>query len=130
MILDELPTTTRIRTKPRLRKIDMPDQRVRWRMTLDELCYAAKIPARTFDDWAAQGILGKRHALYPDQGRGRHITRELAQKTVLVARLVAAGLHPLAAGHVAQGHKTNDTSPLTTELSGGIEVTIDRSDLP
>jgi len=128
--MDELPSTTRIRTKPRRRKDEMPEKRVRWRMTLDELCYAAGIAPNIFDEWADHGWLGKRFASRPDQGRSRHITREMAQRTVLVARLVRAGLHPEAAGCVAQGHKVNDYEPLLAHMPGGVQITITRSDLP
>lgn len=129
-LLEDLPTTTRIRTKPRHRKEDVPEKRIRWRMTLDELCYVAGITTPIFDEWADKGWLGKRSIARPDQGRARHITRELAQRTVLVARLVRAGLHPEAAGCVAQGHMTNDREPLQADLPGGVHITISRSDLP
>lgn len=91
-------------------------------MTVDELCYAAQIEVTTFNEWADTGVIGS--------ARDRRVTRSIAQKTVLVARLVAAGLHPHAAGCVAAGHKTNDTSPLVAELPGGVTVTIERNDLP
>ena len=99
-------------------------------MTLDELCYVANIKADTFDQWANNGLLGKRLASRPDQGRGRHITRETAQRTVLVARLVASGVDPDVAGRVAEGHKTGATDPLVARLPGGITITIPREDLP
>ena len=130
--LDEMPVTTRIRTRPRRKKIEMLETKrpVRWRMTLDELCYAACISATQFHDWADQGILGKRLTFRPNGGRGSQITREVAQRTVLVARLVAAGVHPLAAGCIAQGHKVNDIAPLHAELTCGVTITILREDLP
>lgn len=106
------------------------ESRQRWRITLDQLLMEAKITAKTFDEWADQGILGKRLVERPAQGRGRHITRDTAQRTVLVARLVRAGIHPLAAGHIASSHNVRETTPLTAELPNGVTVTIDRSDLP
>lgn len=132
-VFDDMPTTSRIRTRPRVKKIDMPvtvERRARWRMTLDELCYAAAISPGQFQQWADEGVLGKRLAVRPNGGRASHITRETAQRTVLVARLVAAGVHPLAAGHVAQGHKVNDSEPLHAELPCGVTITILREDLP
>lgn len=99
-------------------------------MTLDELCYAARIDVKTFDAWADAGFLGKRLASRPDQGRGRHLTRETAQRTVLVARMVAAGIRPDIAGCVAAGHKTGDSTPLVADLPGDVHVTISREDLP
>lgn len=129
-VMDELPTTTRIRTKPKRGRDEMPEKRVRWRMTLDELCYVAGIEPNLLDEWADKGWLGKRCVVRPIRGRSRQITREMAQRTVLVARLVRAGLHPEAAGHVAQGHMVNDHEPLTAELPGGVIITITRSDLP
>lgn len=128
--MDDLPSTTRIRTKPRRRKDEMPEKRVRWRMTLDELCYVAGITPDILDEWADKGWIGKRCVARPNGGRGRHITREMAQRTVLVSRLVRAGLHPEAAGCVAQGHKVNDHEPLHADLPGGVQITITRSDLP
>lgn len=103
---------------------------MRWRMTLDELCYAAKIDHKTFDAWADAGLLGRRVTERPNQGRGRHITRDTAQRTVLVARMVAAGIHPDVAGCVAAGHKTGATDPLVAQLTGGTTFTISREDLP
>lgn len=108
----------------------MAEQRQRWRITLDELCYAAKIQPEAFDIWARNGYLGKRLASYPDKGRGRHITRDAAQRTVLVARLVRAGVREDVAGHVAAAHKVGDTEPLEAELPNGVRVTVAREDLP
>lgn len=119
------------RTKKRRKQVsNLAEQRQRWRMTLDELCYAAKIDVNTFNSWADAGLLGKRLASRPDQGRGRHITRETAQRTVLVARMAAAGIRPDIAGCVAAGHKTGDTAPLVADLPGNVHVTISRDDLP
>lgn len=114
----------------RKRRSHVNEKRPRWRMTLDELCYVAKVNVKTFDTWADAGLLGKRLASRPDKGRGRHITRETAQRTVLVARLVAAGVHPDVAGCVAAGHKTGDNTPLVAALPGGVQVTVSREDLP
>lgn len=105
-------------------------KRERWRMTLDELCYAAGINPYIFNVWAGEGLLGKRLVAYPANGRGRHITRETAQRTVLVARMIAAGVTPTVAGCVAAGHKTGDSTPLVADLPGGIHITILREDLP
>jgi len=105
-------------------------KRERWRMTLDELCYTSGISPNVFNEWADAGYLGKRLAAYPANGRGRHITRETAQRTVLVARMVKAGVTPSVAGCVAAGHKTGDDSPLVADLPGGIHVEISREDLP
>jgi len=129
-VLDEMPSVAKIRTRPKMKKVTVKEKRVRWRMTLDELCAAACVDARQFQLWADEGILGKRIASTPNGGRGSHITREVAQRTVLVSRLVAAGVHPLAAGHIAQGHKVNDYHPLETALTCGVTITIDRTDLP
>lgn len=91
-------------------------------MTVEELCYAAGIDVATFNEWSDTGIVGR--------NRDRRVTKTVAQKTIIVARLVAAGLHPHAACCVAAGHKTNDTSPLVAELPGGVTVTVERTDLP
>lgn len=109
------------RLRPKRRKKAAED-RMRWHMTLDELCYAAHIDPTTFNIWSDEGLLGR--------SRDRRVTREVAQKTVLVSRLITAGLHRNAAACVAAGHKTGDTTPLTAELPGGVTVTVDRSDLP
>lgn len=97
-------------------------KRTRWKMTAEELCYAAGIDVTTFNEWIDLGIVGR--------NRDRRVTREVAQKTVLVARLVTAGLGPYVAGCVVAGHKTNDDHPLEAELPGGVVVTVDRTDLP
>ena len=126
----DAPTTLRYRQRKRMGRMQMDEKRERWRITFDELCFLAGITHKTFDEWADQGVLGKRLTSRADQGRGRHITRETAQRTILVARLVAAGMHPVAAGCVVQGHRPRDTSPLLAELPGGVSISIDRSDLP
>ncbi len=131
-VLDELPTTSRIRTRPREKKQEMQvlERRSKWRMTLDELCAVACITPVQLHQWASEGILEKRLAPKARAGRAPVITREAAQRTVLVSRLVAAGVHPLAAGHIAQGHKTNDFEPLQADLPCGVTITIQRKDLP
>lgn len=128
--LDRYVPPAKLPKRRRKQVIIMVEPRRRWRMTLDELCYAARITPATFDRWADAGLLGKRLASRPDQGRGRHITRDTAQRTVLVARLVAAGVKPDAAGCIAAGHKTGDNTPLVADLPGGVQVTIPREDLP
>ena len=121
------PTFIRF-TRPKRRR--QVTERVRWRITLDQLLLEAKIDAKTFDAWADAGYLGSRLRERPNQGRGRHITRVTAQKTVLVARLVHAGISPMMAGHIASNHSLKDTTPLTIDTGHGVTVTIDRSDLP
>ncbi len=116
----DVGATTRQRPKRR-KKADV-DTRVRWKMSIEELCYAAGIDSDTFTEWVHFGLVGK--------SRDLRVTREVAQKTVLVARLVGAGLYPTGAGCVAAGHKTGDTSPLVAELPGGVTVTVLRTDLP
>jgi hypothetical protein len=106
------------------------EPRTRWRITLDELCYAARIDPVVFDAWATSGYLGKRLATCPAGGRARHITRETAQRTVLMARLVWAGLTPVAASHLVTTHHVGDEGPLVAELAGGVTVSVPRSDLP
>lgn len=128
--LDHDPTPCERRRIRRKTVIRMTKPRERWRMTFDELCYAARITPDTFDTWADQGLLGRRVAERPVNGRGRHITRETAQKTVLVARLVAAGIHPEAAGCVVAGHRVGDLTPLEASLNNGVTVQIRRDDLP
>ncbi len=131
-VLDELPTTSRIRTRPRVKKQEMPviERRAKWRMSLEELCSVACITPVQLQQWANEGVIEKRLAPTMRAGRAPHITREAAQRTVLVSRLVAAGVHPLAAGHIAQGHKTNDFEPLQADLPCGVTITIQRKDLP
>jgi hypothetical protein len=126
----ESPAPNR-RLRRRKNVIRMTRPRQRWRMTLDELCYAAKITPVQFDQWASAGLLGSRLQSLPAQGgRGRHIARDTAQRTVLVARLVAVGVHPEVAGCVAAGHKTGETGPLQATLPNGVTITVPRDDLP
>jgi hypothetical protein len=121
------PSTVRLRRKAVIR---VAQPRQRWRITLDELCYTARISPTIFDIWATSGYLGSRLTSVPDKGRGRHITRATAQRTVLVSRLVAAGMRPEVAGHVVAGHRVGDTAPLEAELPNGVTVTVARDDLP
>lgn len=126
--LDKYEPPPKQRRKTRSR---MAEPRERWRITLGELCYAAKITPVVFQLWADSGYLGSRLRSLPSQGgRGRHITRETAQRTVLLARLVTAGLTPEAASHVATAHAVGDDEPLRMALPGGVLVTIQRDDLP
>lgn len=109
----------------------MAEPRERWRITLDELCYAAQITPVVFQAWAEAGYLGSRLRSLPSQGgRGRHITRETAQRTVLMARLVQAGLTPEAASHVATTHQVGNDEPLRVSLTSQAAITVSRDDLP
>lgn len=127
--LDKYEPPAKQRRKTRKRKMAEPRQR--WRITLDELCYAASINPATFQAWADSGYLGARLRSIPSQGgRGRHITRETAQRTVLMARLVRAGLSPEAASHLATSHTVGSDEPLEVRLSEYVTVTIPRNDLP
>lgn len=128
--LDELPSTTPVRPKARGKK--KPKEVVRptqWSMTVQELCDISKISHLKFLEWVAEGVLGN---VQIGKVRSPHstLTRAIAQRTILVTRLVAAGIHPIAAGHIASAHLTNDKTPLETELTGGVTVIIDRFDLP
>jgi hypothetical protein len=79
----------------------------------------------TLSEWQGRGLLGK-----PDtRQRGTEFNLVTAQKVVLMARLVAAGVHPVAAGHVVSGHSPKDLGPLVAEVPGGIEIRINRLDL-
>jgi hypothetical protein len=68
-------------------------ERERWRMTLQELCYATKTTPFDLNRWASLGALGPRWREKKQHGRWNHITREAAQRAVIMSRLVDAGVN-------------------------------------
>lgn len=105
------------------------DGRIRWRMTLDELCYVTKASPNLVEQWAQLGAYGPRWKEKRDRGKYRHVTREMAQRCVIMSRLVQAGMKPEAAARIAVEHTLRDTDPLIARL-GPIQITINREDLP
>lgn len=103
--------------------------RVRWRMTLDELCYATKASAMLIEEWAQLGAYGPRWRENRDRGKYRHVTREMAQRAVIMSRLVQAGMKPEAAARISVEHTVRITDPLIARI-GAVEITIKRDDLP
>jgi Fe2+ transport system protein FeoA len=103
--------------------------RVRWRMTLDELCYATKASAMLIEQWAQLGAYGPRWRENRDRGKYRHVTREMAQRAVIMSRLVRAGMKEEAAAKIAVEHQVRTTEPLIARL-GEVHITIRRDDLP
>lgn len=104
--------------------------RQRWRITLDELAYQCGVPASEVQRWADIGALGSRYAEGRDQGFGRHITREAAQRAVLMARLTQSGVNVNRAARITVSHTVRETDPLTVDVGQGVKIIVDRSDLP
>lgn len=96
-----------------------------WKISPEALADLAGISVETLSEWVGRGLLGK-----PDtRQRANSLSLGTAQKTILMSRLVAVGLHPVAAGHIVATHNSKDFGPLTVELPGGIVITVDRKNL-
>lgn len=104
-------------------------ERVRWRITLDQLAHLCGVPAGDLTYWASLGAFGPRYAEKRDQGFGRHITREAAQCAVLMSRLIKAGIRAEEAAQMACIHRVGDTSPLIIKR-GGVTFEVSREVLP
>lgn len=104
--------------------------RVRWRITFDQLCYATGVPAAKLERWRAMGYLGARVAEPRDQGFGRHITREVAQRAVLLARCVAAGVTEETAARLVADHRAGDTQPIVAKVSDTVTIKVSKEGLP
>lgn len=107
----------------------MTETRVRWRITLDELCYRCGVDARTMLAWASVGVLGARYREAQNQGWARHITRLAAQRAIIASRLIRAGLTVERAAELVGSHQVNEGSPLIVS-DGTTSISIDRRDLP
>lgn len=103
--------------------------RVRWRITLDELAHMCKVPAGDVSYWAELGALGPRYSEPRDQGLGRHITREAAQRAVIMSRLIHAGVRAEEAAQISSLHNVKETGELAVTRNG-VQIRIDRTDLP
>lgn len=101
---------------------------VKWRMTLQELCYLTKATPPELDEWAELGALGPRWKEPRDRGRWRHISREAAQRAVIMRHLLDMGLQPRTAAAIASVHQRGDLSDLHATMSG-VEVRIKRSEI-
>ena len=105
----------------------MSDTKTRWRMTLDELAHCCGVSVHRIDDWAMLGAFGPRYRERQNSGWHRHITRELAQRAVIMARLISAGLRADIAAAAASQHQVGDESTLTVQNSGGVYVMVNRA---
>ena len=110
----------------------MTAPRQRWRMPLDQLAYLCKVDVYTLNTWASDGALGRK---YIDQRSGggsrwRHITREMAQRAVLMSRLTRAGVGAAAAARVAETHNVGEVTDLIVKIGTDVEVRVSREDLP
>lgn len=105
------------------------DGRIRWRMTLDQLVYETKASANLIEEWAQLGAYGPRWRENRDRGKYRHVTREMAQRCMIMARLVRAGMKPEAAARIAVEHTLRTTEPLIARI-GEVQIVINREDLP
>ena len=74
--------------------------RVRWRMTLQELCHRTGATPADLERWARLGALGPRWK-ETTENRWRHITRAAATRAVIMRRLVDTGMTEEAAAGVA-----------------------------
>lgn len=80
-----------------------PTERVRWRMTLEELCHRVKARPQDLEEWARLGALGPRWK-ETTENKWRHITRAAARRAVVMRAMLTAGLEPSEAALVADEH--------------------------
>jgi len=98
-------------------------------MTFDELCYACKVRPPTIDRWAELGAFGPRLKEPRDRGWHRHVTRELAQRAVIMSRLVKLGLDEHVAAELAVMHQLGETDEITFPADNA-SITVRRDNLP
>lgn len=104
--------------------------RVRWRITLDQLLHATGVTGAELDRWRRAGYLGARVAEGADQGFGRHITREVAQRAVLMARCVDAGITEEVAARLVADHVPRDNQPIVAKMSDTVTIKVSKEGLP
>lgn len=98
-------------------------------MTLDELCYRVKCRPVDLERWAELGAFGPRWKEPRDRGKWRHITRDTAQRAVVMAHLVKIGLQEPDAARFASLHEKRDaTKPLVISMDG-VEIIVRREEL-
>lgn len=102
----------------------------KWRMTLDELCHLVDVNAHQLDRWASLGAFGPRWRERRDQGKWRHISKETAQRAVIMAALTRSGFQPIVAAALSAQHRRGAKSDLVFKFSDNVSVTIKREDLP
>lgn len=111
--------------------------RQRWRMSLDELCHVTNADVQTLERWSALGALGSRWRQRRDQGKWRHITREVARRAVIMSRLVAAGIAEEPASRMAmtyyyspRSREAEEEREIVHSAPGYVRVVIPLRDLP
>ena len=104
-------------------------ERIRWRYTLDQLCHSARTTPATLDHWASLGAFGPRWQERRERGKWRHITRDVADRAVLMGRLTRSGISDELACRIVMTHKHGPTSDLVFS-DNDVHVTVSREGLP
>lgn len=104
-------------------------ERVRWRMTFDQLCYECRTTPPVVDRWAELGAFGPRLKEPRDRGWHRHVSREVAQRAVIMSRLIKFGLNERVAAELASLHELGETEPMIY-TGNNASITIRRDNLP
>jgi methyl coenzyme M reductase subunit C len=100
-------------------------------MTLDELCYSVRRTPVDLERWAELGALGDRMKEPRDRGKWRHITKDTAGRTIIMDRLVQAGLDEERAASIARTYVRRDHWPsdkIRTTVRG-VQVVVDLAEL-
>jgi hypothetical protein len=105
-------------------------ERVRWRMTLDELAHACNATANDLDTWATAGAMGDRWREKRDRGKWRHIDKGCAQRAVICSRLLATGMSLEAAARISTRHTVGDYTEFWVSPAPKVSMCISREDLP
>lgn len=75
-------------------------ERVRWRMTLEELCWRVKATPQELNEWAALGAFGPAWA-ETTENKWRHITKAVARRAIVMRYLLDRHIEPLPAAMMA-----------------------------
>jgi len=105
------------------------ERAVRWRLTLDQLCHAARVTPMQLDDWAALGAFGPRWRERRERGRWRHIDRDTADRAVLMSRLTRTGISDELACRIVLQHSHGPTHELVHE-ENDVLIRVSREGLP
>jgi len=99
---------------------------MRWRITLDELAALTHVSARELDHWTELGAMGLRWRESREQGRWRHITKEVARRAVIMSKLRAAGVDEHVAARAARelDVKNPHLQSITFDASPDVTITI------
>lgn len=107
--------------------------RVRWRMTLDELCHRARTTPQELNEWAALGAFGPAWQ-QSTENKWRHITKAVARRAIVMRYILDNHVEPRPAAMMAwsAGDRLAKGEKLAYGESGAMVLELDpeKMDLP